>query len=247
MRILVISLPGDEARRGAIAARLGELGLDFSFFDAIDGRDGLAPDLEPLVDRAALDAFWRPLTDAEIACSLTHAFACRKVAEDLREPTIILEDDALVGEDFARLARSGLLERTGHELVLLYHNNTRVVKWPKTRLFGGYTLRVPLKAPWGAVAYYVSPAGAATIAARSLPITGVADWGFDILEMRTSCIVPRIVEHPPIDPSQTTMPERDFDIKMPDKKRRTVWQKALDPKYRRYFFRKLRAEWIYKP
>lgn len=247
MKIIVTSLPDDTDRRQKIAARIDELGLDFEFFDAIDGRNGIPDQYENLVDREALKDFWRELTNAEIACALTHAFACKHVAENLAEPAIILEDDAILGDDFAALATSGQLEQSGFELILLYHHNTRVVKWPKKKLFGDYTLRVPLKAPWGAVAYFVSVDGAREIAERSLPIAGVADWGFDILDMKVSCVVPRVVEHPPIEPAQSTMRERNYDYSKLRRKRRTVWQKVRDPKYRRYFFRKIRGEWIYKP
>lgn len=246
MKIVVISLPDDAARRAEIGARLQELGLDHEFFDAIDGRQGVPVEYEPMLDRPAIESFWRRLTNGEIACALTHAFAARMVGEG-NEPAIILEDDAILPDDFARLVRSGLLEASGHDLVLLYHHNTRAVKWPRQPLFDGYELRVPLKAPWGAVAYYVSPEGARTIAARSLPIRGVADWGFDILDMKTSCIVPRIVEHPPYDINQTTMTDRDLENAVPVKPQKSVLQKMLDRKYRRYFYRKLRAEWIYKP
>ena len=247
MKILVISLPTASQRRLDVTVQFEKLGLEFEFFDAIDGRKGVPEKFHKYVNYQALDEFWRPLTTAEIACALTHAFACEYVFNSLEEPTIILEDDAILATDFAILVGSGLLEKSGFELVLLYHNNTRAVKWPKRELFAQYHLRVPLKAPWGAVAYFVTPTSARKIVDLSLPIAGVADWGFDILDLKTSCIVPRIVEHPPIEASQSTMTERGMLIEYPKHRRKTLWQKIFDKKYRRYFYRKVRSEWIYKP
>jgi len=247
MHILVVSLPGSHARKSEISAHLTQLGLDFEIFDAIDGRDGVPAQFESQVDRGALATFWRELSDGEISCALSHALACKHIAENIRGPAIILEDDAILSADFARLATSGLLEKSERDLVLLYHHNTRAAKWPRPALFAPYHLRIPVKPPWGAVAYFVTCQTAETIAKRSLPIAGVSDWGFDILELRTGCVVPRIVEHPEFDIEQTTMKERGENDAIPAYRRRTMWNKAKDPKYRQYFYRKIRSEWIYRP
>ncbi|PHQ93240.1 MAG: hypothetical protein COB40_14555 [Marinosulfonomonas sp.] len=247
MHILVITLPGDDKRKLEISSQLEKQQLDFEFFDAINGRNGIPEKLNKLVDHEALKDHWRKITTTEIACALTHAFACKHIVDNISEPCIILEDDAILSEEFGELVKSGALEKSKDDLILLYHHNTRVINRPRQKLTDKHELRVPLKAPWGAVAYYVTANGAKTIYERSVPITGVADWGFDILQMKTSCIVPRIVEHPPIDQSQTTMLGRDSSAKMPDKKRRSVFAKAMDPNYRRYFFKKKKSEWIYRP
>ncbi len=247
MHILVITLPGDDKRKLEISSQLERHNLNFEYFDAIDGRNGFPEEYNDLVDYKALEKFWRKLTTAEIACSLTHAFACKHILDKNLGPTIILEDDAILSDGFGELVKSGALENSGDELILLYHHNTRVVKWPAKKLLNKYELRVPLKAPWGAVAYYVNSNAAKTILAQSLPVTGVADWGFDILDMKTSCIVPRVVEHPPVDHLQTNMVERDKIIIMPGKKRQSVLEKAMDRKYRRYFYRKIFSEWVYRP
>lgn len=247
MHILIINLPGDDARRLEISAQLEKQKLDFEFFDAIDGRKGVPAKFSELVDVEALEDHWRKITTTEIACALTHAFACKHIIDNISGPTIILEDDAILSEEFGEIVNSGALEKSKDDLILLYHHNTRVVDRPRKKLTDKHVLRMPLKAPWGAVAYYVTVKGAKTIYNRSIPITGVADWGFDILTMKTSCIVPRIVEHPPIEPSQTTMADRDHTAKMPEKNKRSVWAKAMDPEYRRYFFNKKNSEWIYRP
>jgi glycosyl transferase family 25 len=247
MKIVVISLPNDDERRNQIEKQLSDHGLEFQFFDAVASGEGIPAEYEHLIDRRGLDKFWRVLSNSEIGCALSHALACDHIHSELKEPAIILEDDAILNPDFGDLVRSGSLEASKFDLILLYHNNTRAVKWPKQNLFSGYTLRTPIKAPWGAVAYYVSSAGAGEIARRALPIASYADWPFDILEMKTSCIVPRIVEHPEVTIEQTTMKDRGVKKHFEIRRKRGVFEKLRDPKYRKYLVRKIRSEWIYKP
>ncbi|MEZ5776769.1 MAG: glycosyltransferase family 25 protein [Paracoccaceae bacterium] len=246
MKILIISLPDHAARRAPLIATLEGAGIAHEVFPAIDGRAGFPEQMAALVDTDALAALPRPLTNGEIACALSHALACRHIAEDLREPAIILEDDAIIGADFTEVVTSGALEAAGRDLILLYHNRTRVLRGWAQAICGRFQLRRPIKQPYGAVGYFVTPATARRIADQSLPIADVADWGLDILELDTVCIVPRIVGHPPVEPQQTTMRERADIMKHARVRKRGLFSKLTDFGYVRYAFQKWRSEWIYR-
>lgn len=104
--ILVISLAG-ATRRRAIARMLNHHGLHFSFLDAVDGQALDSQDLARLYDADRNRTYAaRPLTRAEIGCAASHLQAYRRLVESNAETVVVLEDDALLGEAFARFVRN---------------------------------------------------------------------------------------------------------------------------------------------
>jgi hypothetical protein len=99
MQAQVISLAAMPQRRGAIAGDLNALGLDFAFFDAVDGRDGDVSGhvvCRPDSPHRAYTHRERPVSAAELACTLSHMLAIGNAWENgQRGPLLMLEDDAL--------------------------------------------------------------------------------------------------------------------------------------------------------
>ncbi len=100
MRIFVISLPTETTRRSFIRTQFERLGIDFTFFDAIDVRQSRAQYFETIdTDRFLLNAGRTHLTN-EISCYASHLMLWRTCIT-LNEPIIILEDDAGLSDEFA--------------------------------------------------------------------------------------------------------------------------------------------------
>ena len=201
--IFVVSLAKDNNRRDAFSAKMQELGLNFTFVDAVDGRQSLPYIYEVEVDRQlAKRRLYRDITDAELACSLSHIHLYKTVMEAGDEGAIILEDDAIVGAAFKKFAQGRHF--TGTNMVLLGHENAQASR-KRHHLFDAYSFR---KLNWPAnlsVAYYVSRETAAHLHHDSTPVSYVADWGCDITNYNALAIDPPIVGHILADKSQSSL------------------------------------------
>lgn len=195
--IYVINLKESTARRKSIQAQLEILDLKFEFFDAIDGRKGFTEAQKLCFDRKkAKEIHNRVLTDTEIACAMTHALLCKKIAEsDHKDGAIILEDDVALSDDFAELLSGKKLQDSKEDLVVFYHRFCYIYPWAGAKFFKNYWFYKPAHLPSSTVAYYVSQKGAGAIFEKSWPICCVADWGFDIRTIGAKMIMPRIVDH----------------------------------------------------
>ena len=90
----VISLSDCINRRRRISRSLSDIGLQFEFFDAVDGRNGLDEESERQIDRDASRRLeGRILSNAEFACALSHINVYRKIIADTIPYALILEDD----------------------------------------------------------------------------------------------------------------------------------------------------------
>lgn len=104
IKILVISLLRSPDRRTAITARLNDLGLDFTFIDAVDART-LPPESVSkvqLAQRIHRD-YKRDIGATEIACAMSHVAAYREMGDGGLDGAIILEDDAIIDDRFRSL------------------------------------------------------------------------------------------------------------------------------------------------
>jgi len=87
--IFVVSLAKDNSRRAPFAAKMQELGLNFTFVDAVDGRQSLPSIYVHEVDRhSAKKRLHRDISDGELACSLSHIHLYKTVMdrEDIAPP-----------------------------------------------------------------------------------------------------------------------------------------------------------------
>jgi len=98
--ILVVSLHDAKHRRSRIKNMLDGLGLSFSFWDAIDGRKGLSPEYERIIDRNLTYSVYGKMNDAEYACSLSHASIYDYIVKNNLPGAVVLEDDAIVDKRF---------------------------------------------------------------------------------------------------------------------------------------------------
>ncbi|WP_344963445.1 glycosyltransferase family 25 protein [Oceanisphaera sediminis] len=96
MPVFVISLKRSQERRDYIASQLQAQGIDFSFFDAIDGSDKSNPLLKRYnyTKRLWLTSGKMP-TNGEIGCYASHYSLWQKCV-DMNQPLVVVEDDAKI-------------------------------------------------------------------------------------------------------------------------------------------------------
>ena len=98
--VVVLNLKSS-TRRQQIDARLQNLGIDYYFFDAIDGHLLSAKELERLAPPSSL-LFDRSLTLGEIGCATSHFAVIRQLAGEEHDFVCVLEDDVIPLSDNIR-------------------------------------------------------------------------------------------------------------------------------------------------
>jgi glycosyl transferase, family 25 len=163
-RVLVISLASSVQRRAVIGRRLDELGLDYEFFDGVDGR---ALDLSALPDydgRRRRLFFGKDLTPGEVGCLLSHRAVYRRVAHE-NAPVLVLEDDAILSDDVP-VVLSAIMKQEKTWDVVRFLDSEKTLKKKKiiADLGGGYALAKVYGTPGGAYATLLSAKAAARLA-----------------------------------------------------------------------------------
>lgn len=195
--VFVVSLIDAQDRRRAILAQCQSLGIQPVVVDAVDGRRGLPPDRAGDVDRAGAQArAGRPVSDAELACALSHQGIYRRIVDDGLPGAIILEDDAILTPLFAEFMQGrGYL---AGDFVQMDHLDARVW-YARRRPWSDKVLLIPLaKNASLTTGYCLSARGAQHLLANSTPVAGLADWPCDMTPLGAVVTWPRLVDHPPV-------------------------------------------------
>ncbi|WP_420585788.1 glycosyltransferase family 25 protein [Ruegeria sp.] len=202
--ILIISLADATDRQQAISEKLDALGLDYSFFTAIDGRNGLPSNYEPLIDRELADKRVRRLmTDGEFACALSHRAIYQHVIDQNLPGAVILEDDAQIQPEFKTFVdEKGFLLAP---MLLLDYSRVPVMRGSRKdagRI--GATYRIASN-PVLATGYSVSKQAAADLLAGTTPVSCYADWPVDLYRIGARAVSPRPVHHVQPDAAQSSL------------------------------------------
>jgi glycosyl transferase family 25 len=196
LRVIVISLPDATDRRRVMRERLGKLGLEYEFLDAVRGTDVYG---DPgLYDKAkALKAEGRELYAGEVGCALSHAKAYREIVRRGLPWALVLEDDAVLHErlpDILERLEAGILEQGD----LVFLERCDYVRPGSARaLFGAFRIAEPILVRAGATAqaagYVVTRTAAEAIMARNVPVHFPADsWGYYLGLVRYRGIQPTL-------------------------------------------------------
>ena len=182
-KIIVISLK-NSTRRENIAKRLSELGLDFIFFDATDGKTLPTSVLES-VDYDFYPKHYlspKPLTLGEIGYAISHIKVYKHIVENNIESAIILEDDAIVSQHFTEIVEDTLNKiNKNHELIFFDHGKVKS-HFFKKRIVEGYRLaryKAPSKNSKRCIictAYLITISGAKKLLNYAYPIRMPADY-----------------------------------------------------------------------
>ncbi|AMC12725.1 hypothetical protein RL73_03145 [Liberibacter crescens] len=99
--VYVISLPRSVRRRERCFLLLSQFGLDFSFFDAIDGNNLTYDNISSIYDeKRNQKKFKRPLSFPELGCYISHINLWEKIANSDKPGAIVLEDDVEFVSEF---------------------------------------------------------------------------------------------------------------------------------------------------
>ncbi len=58
-----------------------------------------------LIESAQKKRIGREMADPEFGCALSHLFVYKKIIDEKIDYTIVLEDDAILGQDFAKMIK----------------------------------------------------------------------------------------------------------------------------------------------
>jgi len=233
--IIVISLKDENERRNSMKSALDSLRLPFLFFDAVDGRGRLPSEYECKIDReAAHTRIGRPMSDAEFGCALSHAGVYQRMQDNNLKGGIILEDDAIIGENFKRF----VLEKhyINHNMLFLAHSDGYAYRSDRKILFKGNTAWKLRKNPNRTTAYSLHSAVAEKILKLMNPIHRTADdWPCDLSNFGARIVHPSMVGFD--DDAPSTINKRFFMTKRTKMKYLTsaYWNK----KYKKIFWKRI--------
>lgn len=179
--IFVVSMKKSVDRQKSISDQMAFMGLEFSFFDAVNGHD--IPDhLATYVDNDQAEREWgKRLTPGEIGCALSHIEIYKKMVKESIQRCLIVEDDAKLHIHFRKVIEE-IMRIDNSDLVFLHHGKAK--HWPLYRkLSEGYRLvryRRPSKksrrAIYSTAAYMITLKGAEALIKHGLPVRMPADF-----------------------------------------------------------------------
>lgn len=176
--VLVINLDHSTGRLDSMRQQLGGLGLSWQRVSAIHGEQ-LTDDQRVLFDAAGYrrkhgkTVNWR-----ELGCYLSHLQAMKALLASPFEHGVVLEDDVVVGQDFAAVVDALVREAAQWDMVKLSGIRPGAPR-PLRALVPGHDLCVMFAKCSGASAYVVNRRAAQTYLDRLLPMQLPFDHVFD--------------------------------------------------------------------
>jgi glycosyl transferase family 25 len=210
--IFVINLVRHSNRRAFMEMQLNGIGLDFEFFDAIDGRLLSADELAKNYDsELALATIERDLTPGEIGCALSHLGIYQRIVANDLPFALVLEDDALIGAQFQGVLENmlGMIHPNEEKVVLLVHTQ-KYSNWSSRKIDNDHKL-VPAVDAYCAHAYLITQAAAKKMLATLYPVHTVADcWNYLIKNnvVNIFSVVPYCIGHAPLAKNSDIEPDR---------------------------------------
>jgi len=157
--ILVVSLLRAVERRAAIESQFATLGVEYEFFDAVDGKDGhsLFGHYDPVRVRSIGG---KPLTYGQLGCFASHFLVWQQCIES-GQPIVVLEDDAQIfPAQFMEFLQSIPLLPESVECIRLFENKAREKRYYPTMELGSLQLGKYVRGHISATGYYLTPAAA---------------------------------------------------------------------------------------
>jgi len=157
----VIHLERLTDRRAFMESNLDRLGVDFAFFSAVDGADGVPAGLTNYDEAKCISRYGLPLRSGEIGCFASHYLLWQECARR-NAPLAILEDDVTLSADFPEalaLAEERIEKYRFIRLAGILERPFRVIETiGDTRQLIRF-----LVGPSGTQCYCLSPAGASAL------------------------------------------------------------------------------------
>lgn len=184
--VFIVSLLRAAERRAQCAETMAKLGLEFAFFDAVEGAALSETEIAAVYDaeRNARE-FKRPLSRGEIGCYLSHYELWKRIAASESGGAVILEDDFEAADELPELLREICRAHPTGCMVKLFALKP-CVGVEIAKLKGGYGMVFPRRVPGQTLGYTVDREAAVRLAAKALPMSRPVDmeikhwWQFDV-------------------------------------------------------------------
>ena len=167
--IFVIALEDAFTRRKVISERLGSLGLDFTFIDAIYGRNLASDEIGNVTTVSRQKYLPHPLSKGAIGAGLSHLAAWHKIAAGEASMALVLEDDAILDKGIEDILQRLSLLEDRIDIVNLHFRGGRPLT-DITELSGSYRLSSCKYNSIGAESYVITRKAAAHLAKQYLPM-----------------------------------------------------------------------------
>lgn len=154
----IINRKKDAERRQVMSDRLEDMGLNYKFFEAVDGHAFNAHESELYDGGRRRRYFGRDLTVGEIGCLLSHRAIYEMMVEKKTSRALILEDDTIFDTDFPVVLQAVLNISVEWDLVR-FLNSKKILKSSHRVInkdVGGYALYQIQATPGGAFAYILT-------------------------------------------------------------------------------------------
>lgn len=147
--IFVISLSRSQDRRIAVVSQMQRLGIEFTFWDAVDGKSLSQEELKYVDLLLAEKTCGHALSLGEVGCALSHIRLYEHMVKHGVDRAIVLEDDIHLHGPFKALVDKAI-SNSRADIIFLHHGKAK--SWPlKPNLVEGYRL-----------ARYISPSKRST-------------------------------------------------------------------------------------
>ena len=132
--IYVICMEREIDRKTEIEKHLSKLGIQFDFFNAVDGHLLTQEQLKRYSEERSINHAGRPLAKGEIGCYLSHTGIWQTMVDSNIEKAFIIESDAVLSEETIESVAALYSSETRWELAMLFYRECYPSIWGKRRL-----------------------------------------------------------------------------------------------------------------
>lgn len=214
MKTFVISLKNSNDRRNFISSQAQKHSVNFSFIDAIKGKD-IPENLYSLLKKQYSYA----VTQGEVGCSLSHLAAYKKLIESNEDFALILEDDVMIPEDIEKISKKLGESLPNNKACVCLLSKVHSYNKRGQVLFKGVSVHEVFNAAYSH-AYIINKKAATVLLDKLLPIWCVADQWPTFKEfgyINLLGVIPACVHVHPKFGGVTTIEER-YDIETKEDK-----------------------------
>ena len=115
--VRVISLARAERRRGQVSAEFARLGMDFGFFDGVDGRAEEARLMGVTSPEAWRRNMGGPTAPGHLGCYASHVALWAEIGAGADEIVLVCEDDVMLHDDFPQALAAALAVKCHWDIV----------------------------------------------------------------------------------------------------------------------------------
>lgn len=180
-RCFVVNLENAVDRRKDISNQLENLNMEYEIFSAVNGRALPEEYIDSIYDKnKAISKAYHDLLLPEMGCALSHIGIYKKMIEQDIPYALILEDDALLGQDVPEVLDllSKKIDKTDSHVVLLSYAR-RYINSKIANVNDQFKLAQIYRGVGGTHGYFLTNAAAKSLVNYLLPLWVVADkWEY---------------------------------------------------------------------